>query len=144
MKRITERIRAELRVDREDLGEYKRLVAGLLAGESTCLRWKGYCLAHHTAWPVACCFVRTETGKEGSATLQGRKVKGSELSSGDAYGDDDSDNEAGGGAAPAAAETMMGADLTAEEVMAARAEQERRLEELQVPSPSFVHFRPPA
>jgi len=71
-------------------------------------------------------------------------VKGSELSSGDAYGDDDSDNEAGGGAAPAAAETMMGSDLTAEEVMAARAEQERRLEELQVPSPSIVHSRLPA
>jgi len=41
MKRITERIRAELRVDREDLGEYKRLVAGLLAGEATCFAVEG-------------------------------------------------------------------------------------------------------
>ena len=99
MKRITERIRSELRVDREDLGEYKRLVTGLLA----------------------------ETGKEGSATLQGRKLKGSELGGGAVFGD----TAAGGGAGPAAGETM-GADMTVEEVRAARAEQERRLAELQV------------
>ena len=51
MRRITERIRSELKVDKEDLGEYKRLVSGLLK----------------------------ETGQEGTATLHGRKLKGAEL-----------------------------------------------------------------
>ena len=94
MKRITERIRSELKVDKEDLGEYKRLVTGLLQ----------------------------ETGKEGVATLHGRKLKGSETGGVVSFA-----SAAGGGGG----EVIGSIDLKEEELREARNEQERRLAELQ-------------
>ena len=95
MKRITERIRSELKVDKEDLGEYKRLITGLLQ----------------------------ETGKEGVATLHGRKLKGSETGGVVSFAAAD----AGGGGG----EVIGSLDLKEEELREARNEQERRLAELQ-------------
>ena len=83
-------------MDKEDLGEYKRLITGLLQ----------------------------ETGKEGIATLHGRKLKGSETGGVVSF----AAAAAGGGGG---GEVIGSIDLKEEELREARVEQERRLAELQ-------------